>query len=184
MVTDLAVSTVEVSMTLSTKTAITAGFIGAFGLGVWTAPHVRNIDMNPPVEQVEMAEPVAEPVTATPAVRKAPVVVLRDRTEAYAPVVTLAASAEPVQKHVKPLLTWGTDTKKAAEGFTSAEEFVTIAHAAKNTQVPFILLKHRVLNEKKSLEAAIRASKPDIDAALEADRARLEARADLSRMSD
>ncbi len=168
-------------MTNSAKTAIAAGLIGAFGLGVWTAPHVRNIDINPPVEQVEMAEPVAEPVTET---RKAPVRVVRDRTEAYAPVVTLAASAAPVQKHVKPLLTWGTDTQKAAEGFTSAEEFVTVAHAAKNTQVPFILLKHRVLNEKKSLEAAIRASKPDIDAALEADRARLDARADLSRMSE
>lgn len=171
-------------MTSGTKTAITAGLIGAFGLGVWTAPHVRNIDLNPRVEQVEMAEPAPEPVEETRAVRRAPVVVASDRTEAYAPVVMLEASAAPVQKHVKPLLTWGTDTRKAAEGFTSAEEFVTVAHAAKNTQVPFILLKHRVLNEKKSLEAAIRASKPDIDAALEADRARLEARADLARMSE
>lgn len=171
-------------MTSGTKTAITAGLIGAFGLGVWTAPHVRNIDLNPRVEQVEMAEPAPEPVEETRAARRAPVVVASDRTEAYAPVVMLEASAAPVQKHVKPLLTWGTDTRKAAEGFTSAEEFVTVAHAAKNTQVPFILLKHRVLNEKKSLEAAIRASKPDIDAALEADRARLEARADLARMSE
>lgn len=167
-------------MTLSTKTAITAGLIGAFGLGVWTAPHVRNIDMDPPVEQVEMSEPVVE----TRTVREAPVVVTRVRSEAYAPVVRLEASAAPVQKHVKPLLTWGTDTQKAADGFTSAEQFVTVAYAAKNTQVPFILLKHRVLNEKKSLEAAIRTSKPDIDAALEADRARLEARADLARMSE
>jgi hypothetical protein len=183
LVTILAVfMAVEVSMTSSANTAIAAGFIGAFGLGVWTAPHVRNIDMdvNPPVEQVEMAEPVAEPRT----VRDTPVVVVRDRSESYAPVVVLEASAAPVQKHVKPLLTWGTDTQKAAEGFTSAEEFVTVAHAAKNTQVPFILLKHRVLNEKKSLEAAIRASKPELDAALEADRARLEARADLARMSE
>lgn len=177
----LAVSVaVEVSMTNSAKAAVTAGLIGAFGLGVWTAPHVRDIEMDPPVAQVEIAEPVEE----TRPVRETPVVVARARTESYAPVVTLAASAAPVQKHVRPLLTWGTDTRKAAEGFSSAEEFVTVAHAAKNTQVPFILLKHRVLNEKKSLEAAIRASKPDIDAALEADRARLEARADLARMSE
>lgn len=167
-------------MTFSTKTAITAGLIGAFGLGVWTAPHVRNMDINPPVAQVETTEPVAEVRTA----RRTPTVVTRDRTEAYAPLVMLEASAAPVQKHVKPLLSWGTDTQKAAEGFTSAEEFVAVAHAAKNTQVPFILLKHRVLNEKQSLEAAIRASKPDIDAALEADRARLDARADLSRMGE
>lgn len=171
-------------MTLSTKSAITAGLIGAFGLGVWTAPHVRNIDLNPPVEQVEMAEPAAEPVEEVRAPRRAPVTTALDRTEAYAPVVVLEASAAPVQKHVKPLLTWGTNTQKAAEGFTSAEEFVTVAHAAKNTQIPFILLKHRVLNEKKSLEAAIRASKPDMDAALEADRARIEARADLARMNE
>lgn len=168
-------------MTNSAKAAVTAGFIGAFGLGVWTAPHVRNIEVEPPVAQVEVTEPAE--AEARPE-RKAPAVVVRDRTEAYAPVVTLAASAAPVQKHVKPLLAWGTDTRKAAAGFTSAEEFMTVAHAAKNTQVPFILLKHRVLNEKQSLEAAIRASKPDIDAALEADRARLEARADLSRISE
>lgn len=171
-------------MTRSAKTAITAGLIGAFGLGVWTAPHVRNIDLKPEVEQVEMVEPAPEPVEDVRAPRRAPVTVARDRTETYAPAVVLEASAAPVQKHVRPLLTWGTDTRKAAEGFTSAEEFVTVAHAAKNTQVPFILLKHRVLNEKKSLEAAIRASKPDIDANLEADRARLEARADLARMGE
>lgn len=171
-------------MTNSTRAAITAGLIGAFGLGVWTAPHVRNIDLNPQLEQVEMAEPAAKPVEEIRAVRRAPVTVARNRTETYAPVVMLDASAAPVQKHVKPLLTWGTNTQKAAEGFTSAEEFVTVAYAAKNTQIPFILLKHRVLNEKKSLEAAIRASKPDLDAALEADRARIEARADLARMNE
>ena len=67
----------------------------------------------------------------------------------------------------------------AVEGFTSAEQFATLAHAARNTQVPFILLKHRVLTEGQSLEDAIRASKPDIDARTEALRARGEARADI-----
>ena len=84
-------------MTSGTKTAITAGLIGAFGLGVWTAPHVRNIDLNPRVEQVEMAEPAPEPVEETRAARRAPVVVASDRTEAYAPVVMLEASAAPVR---------------------------------------------------------------------------------------
>lgn len=45
-----------------------------------------------------------------------------------------------------------------------------------------MLLKHRVLNEKQSLASAIRASKPELDATLEADRATLEARANLARL--
>ena len=71
----------------------------------------------------------------------------------------------------------------AVEGFKDAEQFATIAHAARNTQVPFILLKHRVLTEGQSLEAAIRASKPDIDAATEVERARAEARNDIAALS-
>ena len=61
----------------------------------------------------------------------------------------------------------------------SAEQFATLAHAARNTQVPFILLKYRVLNEGQSLENAILASKPDVDAHAEVIRARAEAKEDL-----
>ena len=60
----------------------------------------------------------------------------------------------------------------AVEGFSNAEQFVTIAHAARNTHVPFILLKHRVLTEHRSLADAIRASKPDLNAEVEASRFR------------
>ena len=60
-----------------------------------------------------------------------------------------------------------------------AEQFATLAHAARNTQVPFILLKHRVLTEGQTLEEAIRASKPDIDAHVEALKAKGMARADI-----
>lgn len=163
-------------MTNGMKTAIVAGFVGAYGLGVWTGPHVRDIDTSAQTEEVA--------VNAAPEPAAAPVVRTTERREAPAPVVSLEASAEPVQKHVKPLLTWGSDPKKAAEGFTSAEQFVTVAHAAKNTKVPFMLLKHRVLNEGQSLESAIRTSKPELDASLEADRARLDARAELSRIGN
>ena len=69
------------------------------------------------------------------------------------------------------------------EGFTSAEQFATLAHAAKNTQVPFVLLKHRVLTERQSLEEAIRASKPELDARAEAARARTAARSDIASLS-
>ena len=71
----------------------------------------------------------------------------------------------------------------AAEGFHSAEEFATVAHAAKNTDVPFMVLKHRVLTEGKSLAKAIRESKPDLDANAEVRRARAEARSDLDNLA-
>ena len=72
---------------------------------------------------------------------------------------------------------------KGASGplaFLDAHQFATIAHAAHNTQVPFMLLKHRVLVEGKSLVTAIRASKPELDEAAEAARAREAAAADLA----
>ena len=71
----------------------------------------------------------------------------------------------------------------AAEGFRDAEQFATVAHAARNTQVPFLLLKHRVLNEGQTLSAAIRSSKPDVDSASEAKRARTQARSDIAAIS-
>ena len=84
---------------------------------------------------------------------------------------------------MKPVLARGTKLPIAVAGFTDAEQFATIAHAARNTSVPFILLKHRVLTEGLSLEAAIRASQPDMDAAAEVQRARADARSDIAALS-
>jgi hypothetical protein len=72
----------------------------------------------------------------------------------------------------------------AADGFRDAEQFATVAHAARNTHVPFMLLKHRILNEKKSLAEALKASKPDLDVASEITRARSEARSDVAAVTD
>jgi hypothetical protein len=71
----------------------------------------------------------------------------------------------------------------AAEGFRDAEQFAMVAHAARNTQVPFVLLKHRVLNEGQTLSDAIRASKPDVDGTSETNRARTQARSDIAAIS-
>jgi hypothetical protein len=68
----------------------------------------------------------------------------------------------------------------AAKGFRSGEEFAAVAHASRNLGVPFMVLKHRVLEERKSLAAAIRELKPDADAVKEAGRARIMARADVA----
>ncbi len=162
-------------MTIATKAGITAGVLGAFWLGVMAAPSVRH---DSPVDQVE----VVQPAEKTPTRKAEPRSAAPSASETRA--TTMAASAESVQKHARSLLTEGTDASKAADGFANAEQFVAVAYAAKNTQVPFVLLKHRVLNENQSLAEAIRTSKPELDATLEADRARLEARATLARMTD
>jgi len=58
-----------------------------------------------------------------------------------------------------------------------------VAHAARNTEIPFILLKHRVLDQGMSLARAIRASKPELNEDAEVNRARADAKADLARIS-
>ena len=68
--------------------------------------------------------------------------------------------APALQERLKPVLNRGANMALAAEGFRSAEQFATVAHASRNTEVPFVLLKHRVLNEGKSVAEAIRESKP------------------------
>ena len=75
-------------------------------------------------------------------------------------VMTIPVSAPELHARMKPVLARGTKLPLAVEGFTSAEQFATLAHAARNTQVPFILLKHRVLIEGQSLEEAIAHRSP------------------------
>jgi hypothetical protein len=48
---------------------------------------------------------------------------------------------------------------------------MTVAHAARNTQVPFMVLKHRVLNEDRTLADAIEDYKPELNATNEVARA-------------
>lgn len=168
------------------KTVMTLAVVGAFGLGAWARPYLQPneapvVVSSAPAASGDLRLP-GEPVRTRPAATTA------TAAEAHrSPVLMRGSSlepmAEPVRDQAKPLLTWGTNTRKAAEGFTSAEQFLTVAHAARNTEVPFALLKHRVLNEKQSLADAIKASRSDVDATLEADRAELNARADLQRLA-
>lgn len=164
------------------RSLITLGILGAFTLGVWAAPHLRDTadEVNEPVMTRAAAEPDSTAPAAAPRARM-------DATEAETPrtmrTESVAADAEPVRKHARSLLSSGADPAKAAAGFNSAEQFLSVAYAAHATEVPFVLLKHRVLNENKSLEDAIATSKPDLDASLEAERARLNARAELQRLT-
>ena len=160
-------------MTTAKTVALTVGLAGAIAFGVWVAP--RMMHRQTPSADASVAD-VAEP--AAPAVEKAPA------TPRHATVVdkvaALPASAPEVHDRLKPVLNRGTKVEIAAQGFTSAEQFATVAHAARNTEVPFMVLKHRVLDEGKTLAAAIRESKPKVNAVAEVRRARAAARQDIA----
>jgi hypothetical protein len=171
--------------------AATLGLVGGLALGVWIGSEVTSSreDVTPQPAAVATEAVPESPATTAPAKPRRVTRVSRAAAsaaiEAPAPesapklVMTIPVSAPELHQRMKPVLARGTKLPMAVEGFTSAEQFATLAHAARNTQVPFILLKHRVLIEGQSLEDAIRASKPDIDARTEALRARGEARADI-----
>ena len=176
--------------------AATLGLVGGLALGVWIGSEMtsgREASAPEPAAVTAQAEvPATTPQPAKPsrvtrrvartnAVAAAP----KAPTSESAPklVKTIPVSAPELHARMKPVLARGTKLPLAVEGFTSAEQFATLAHAAKNTQVPFILLKHRVLSEGQSLEEAIRESKPDLDARTEVERARTAAKSDIAALT-
>jgi hypothetical protein len=176
-------------MTYAKAAGITAGFVCAFGIGLWSGTQLteRHSQEAPAAAAAPAPDTTAAPVAPRPAVRPraagASSVAKADRPTEFAPMKTsVTVSAPELQQRLKPLLKRGAQMDLAAEGFNSAEQFATVAHASQNTDVPFMLLKHRVLNEGDTLMAAIRKSKPDVDAVAEVDRARAEARADLAQL--
>lgn len=170
-------------MTFAKWSAVTAGFVAAFGLGVWSAPHFQDrtpvdwrssMEVNAPVAQQEI------PVAPAPETARVQAVVVRNITT-FAPLETTVSTSTPeLHSRLKGVLRSGANMDIASDGFHSAEQFATVAHAARNVGVPFMLLKHRVLEEGDTLVAAIRKSRDDVDAVVEADRARAEARSDLA----
>lgn len=90
------------------------------------------------------------------------------------------AAAPALHERLKPLLNKGADMSLASQDFSDAKQFAATVHAARNTEVPFVLLKHRVLTERKSLEDAIHEFKPQLNAKAEAARAQEEAKSDIS----
>lgn len=160
-------------MTMGKMTALALGLVGGFALGVWTGPQFDQRSANvavvddasvvwgsglPPEETVAPTRATAAPVASA-------------RIDVAAPVL---------HERLKPVLNRGANMTLAAEGFRSAEQFATVAHAARNTRVPFVLLKHRVLTEGKSVAEAIRESKPAANAAVEAELAQAQARSDIA----
>jgi hypothetical protein len=172
-------------MTTGRATALAAGVVGAFALGVAVGPSITNRDIS------EHAAPAVQVETERSSTAAKPRAMVRPSTRTSAakapaakPAVFVEASEPELHSRLKPVLNRGTRMEVAAEGFKDAEQFATVAHAARNTQVPFMVLKHRVLNEKQSLADAIEASKPDVDAKAEVTRARHAARADVEAIAD
>lgn len=171
--------------------AATLGLLGGLALGAWIGSEVtvsrdRAAVTEPAAVTASASEEPAAPtaparkrVTRVPRAASAAVVETPAPESAPKLVMTIPVSAPELHARMKPVLARGTKLPMAAEGFTDAEQFAALAHAARNTEVPFILLKHRVLTEGQSLEDAIRASKPDVDARVEALKAKGMARADI-----
>ena len=188
-------------MTVGKAAALTVGFVGAVALGVAIGPSVRSgmsdmTDRTHVGSTTDSKAPATEPArTAADRPRAkaapAPVAKMKADTDEGTPVAVAANAVradEPrVQQRLKPVLNRGANMQIAAEGFLTAEEFATVAHAARNTQVPFMVLKHHVLNEKQpvtdSVAEAIREFKPELDAKAEVARAQRQAREDLAAIS-
>jgi hypothetical protein len=173
-------------MTVGKAAALTGGFVGAVALGVAIGPSItdrlsdRDAHMTKPAAVAEQS-PAA---SASPARTSAPRArVNAPRAEARPNAAAIPASEPKLYERLKPVLNRGTRMEIAADGFASAEQFATVAHAARNTEVPFMVLKHRVLTEKRSLADAIQLSKPDADAKAEVARARNAAKADIEALA-
>ena len=154
---------------------VLCGVIGGTVLGVWLGPHVKDrVSSEIQVPAVRGERPSAADNRRAAAPRRA----ITREAKASVPV-----SAPELQKRLKPLLNEGSNMTLAASDFRDAEQFAMVAHAARNTNVPFVLLKHRLLNEGKTLAEAIRESKPDLNALVEANRARAEAKSDIAALT-
>lgn len=168
-------------MRLWSKIAIATGIAGAMALTIWlasapgtvTAPvdrAARATSDRPDVARTSLPKRAAPtPADAAPVWPNESTVIV----PSY--LVTQPKLAERVQ----PLLQRGADVELAAQGFGSAEMFAAVAHAAHNLDVPFVVLKHRVLNERLTLSKAIAATRADVNANEEASRAVAAGRADV-----
>ena len=163
-------------MTIGKATALSVGFVGAVALGVWIGPSLTG-RAETPAAAVDTA-PVTDAATPASEARTTPRTASAETSFRAVP-----ASSPDLHKRLKPVLMEGMSSTIASQGFRDGEQFAAVAHAARNTGINFMLLKDRVLMQHKSLAAAIRELKPDVNAAREANRAAIMARADIAALS-
>ena len=178
-------------MSVGKAVLFTVTLVAVFIVGVITGPtiHQRWSDETAPAATV--SAPAAEPVTPAPAKTKArrprakpsssrsDDVVAAKKAPDTIQTIAVAVWEPEVRDRVKEVLNRGADLEIAAADFDSSEQFVTVAHAARNTKVPFMVLKDGLLYKGKSLAQTIHEYRPELDARAEVRRARTAARADL-----
>jgi hypothetical protein len=172
-------------MTVGKAAALTAGFVGAVALGIAIGPSVTE-KLPHRGAQASAQQPtsvVAEKASPAVATHTRASVSRADGTRTAQTAtrkVAIAVSEPKLHERLKPVLREGTRMEIAAEGFRNAEDFATVAHAARNTNVPFMVLKDRVVTHGRTLAQAIHELKPQIDARAEVIRARTAAKTDLA----
>lgn len=177
-------------MTVGKASALAAGFVGAVALGVAIGPTVHDkwSSTREPARDAVVTEsapapasaPARRPATTPAAARSRDSVAAPSRPAGSVSSVSVVVWEPELRDRVKAVLNPGTRLELAAEDFETPEQFVTVAHASRNTSVPFMVLKHRVLNEGQTLAEAIHEAKPELDAKAEVARARAAARSDLA----
>lgn len=168
-------------MTWGKATAWTVGVIGVTALGFAFGPSLLDRDENVEPNPIVSVAPAEIPAKRAPRPRAERRAADESRAEtiAKAPVVMAPATDPALHDRLKPVLNRGAKLELAADGFQDGEQFAMVAHAARNTKLPFMVLKHRVLTEGQTLAQAIEASKPELDGKHEAERALNAARFDL-----
>jgi hypothetical protein len=112
---------------------------------------------------------------------RAPLLASQPPVSHPAAVVAYVMEHPSVARRLMPLLDRNLPMADAAQGFADPVMFAAVVHAADNLNVPFTLLKKRVLAGGTSLLDAIRAVKPNVDAGSEAMRAYGQARYTVGR---
>jgi len=178
-------------MTVGKTGLLSAGLVAVFALGVMTGPTIRDNWPKRTAPEATVSAPGVEPSAPAPVKAERPAPRARSSSSRAHEAVATKKPSNAVQRievsmwepelrdRVKAVLNPGSRLEIAAADFDNSEEFVTVAHAARNTEVPFMVLKDRVLNQGQSLAEAIREFKPGLDAKAEVTRARAAARSDL-----
>lgn len=172
-------------MTIGKAAAFGAALVGAMALGVIVGPSITNRgDVTTTTAPQVAVAPAPEVPVPAPAPSRRVIAERRAEVKVRENLAAMSSASPELHARLKPVLNRGAKMELAAQGFRDAEQFATVAHAARNTDVPFMVLKHRVVGEKQSLSDAIAASKPNIDAKREVARARAAAREDIDAITN
>jgi hypothetical protein len=165
--------------------------VAVFVAGAATGPAIRDQWARADAPDATVATPAADPAPAAPArsarrmARSKPSssrandVVAAEKAPDTIRTIPVAVWEPELRDRAKAVLSPGSRLEIAAADFDDTEQFLTVAHAARNTRVPFVVLKDGLLNRRQSLAETIREFKPELDAKAEVRKARSAAREDL-----